>query len=121
MTDGQPREVAVYLRHKAGYRVPISARVLPMRNGAGTIVGAAEVFAERTIKMRAEQRINALENLAFRDSLTNLPNRRYMELKVSQALQDHQQFGRQYGLLLFDLDVSNRLMTPILTTWAMLS
>lgn len=104
MADGQPRQVELYLRHKNGHRVPISVRVLPMRDSAGEIVGAAEVFSDSTAKQRAEKRVNELENLAFRDALTNLANRRYLELKVEQALQDHQQFGREYGLLLLDLD-----------------
>lgn len=104
MADGQAKEAEIYLRHKDGHRVPISVRVLPMRNSAGAIVGAVEVFSDSTAKRRAEKRVGELENLAFRDALTNLPNRRYLELKLAQALQDHQQFGRECGLLLFDLD-----------------
>jgi diguanylate cyclase (GGDEF)-like protein/PAS domain S-box-containing protein len=104
MADGEPKEAEFYLRHKNGHRVPISVRVLPVRNSAGAIVGAVEVFSDSTAKRRADKRTSELETLAFRDSLTGLPNRRYMELKVEQALQDHEQFGREYGLLLFDLD-----------------
>jgi diguanylate cyclase (GGDEF)-like protein/PAS domain S-box-containing protein len=104
MSEGQEIETELYLRHKNGHRVPICLRVLPMRNDAGEIVGAVEVFSDSTLKKRAEKRVLELENLAFRDSLTNLPNRRYLELKVAQALQDHQQLQRNYGLLLFDLD-----------------
>jgi len=104
LADGQVREAEIYLRHKNGHRVPISVRVLPMRDINGAIVGAVEVFSDSTAKKRAEKRAGELENLAFRDALTNLPNRRYLELKLAQALQDHQQFGRECGLLLFDLD-----------------
>ncbi|HEX9111985.1 MAG TPA: GGDEF domain-containing protein [Terriglobales bacterium] len=104
MADGQPRQVELYLRHKNGHRVPISVHVLPMRDSAGEIVGAAEVFSDSTAKQRAEKRVSELETLAFRDSLTNLPNRRYLELKVAQALQDHQQLRREFGLLMLDLD-----------------
>ena len=104
IADGQVIETELYLRHKNGHRVPISVRVMPMRNDAGEIVGAVEVFGDSTVKQKAEKRVNELENLAFRDPLTNLPNRRYLELKVAQALQDSQQLGRNYGLLLFDLD-----------------
>jgi diguanylate cyclase (GGDEF)-like protein/PAS domain S-box-containing protein len=109
MADGELKEAEVYLRHKSGHRVPISVRVLPVRNSADEIVGAVEVFSDSTAKRRAEKRTSELETLAFRDSLTGLSNRRYMELKVEQALQDHQQFGREYGLLLFDLDRFKRV------------
>jgi diguanylate cyclase (GGDEF)-like protein/PAS domain S-box-containing protein len=104
LSDGQPREADVYLRHKNGHRVPIGVRALPMRGADGAIVGAVEVFSARPLKKVPEKRVSDLENMAFRDSLTSLPNRRYLEVKVAQALEDHQQFGRQYGLLIFDLD-----------------
>lgn len=104
MADGHAREADVYLRHKDGHRVPVSVRVLPIRNNDGAIVGAMEVFTDSTAKKRDEKRVRELENLAVRDPLTNLPNRRYLELKLAQALEDLQQFGRECGLLLFDLD-----------------
>jgi diguanylate cyclase (GGDEF)-like protein/PAS domain S-box-containing protein len=104
MTDGQPREIELYLRHKEGYRVPIRVRALPMRNRLGQIVGAVEVFSDSTLTKKVEQRVNELEQLAFRDVLTGLPNRRYIAMKVEQALEEHRQFGRPYGLLMFDVD-----------------
>ena len=35
MRDGQPREAAVYLRHRAGHRVPVYVRAIPLRDPAG--------------------------------------------------------------------------------------
>ena len=104
MAEDQPAQAEMYLRHKSGHRVPISVRVLPVRDTSGEVVGAVEVFSDATPKDRAEKRVRELENLAFRDPLTHLANRRYLELKVAQALEDHQQFAREYGLLLLDLD-----------------
>jgi len=104
MLDGQARMAEFYLRHKEGHRVPISVRVLPMRNREGKIVGAVEVFSDSTAKKKVEHRVSELEQLAFRDPLTGLPNRRHIELKVEQGLQDHQRLGRLYGLLMFDID-----------------
>jgi len=103
----QDRDSAVaefYLRHKRGYRSPVSVRALPIRNSAGNIVGAVEVFSDSTVKLKFNKRVTELEQLAFRDPLTGLPNRRYIELKVEHGLQDHQRLGRLYGLLMFDLD-----------------
>lgn len=104
LLDGNAREAEIFLRHSNGHRVPVSVRVLPMRNRDGAIVGAVEVFSDSTVKKQTEKRIGELEGLAFRDSLTNLQNRRYLELKVEQALQEHREFDREYGLLLLDLD-----------------
>jgi two-component system cell cycle response regulator len=78
--------------------------VLPMRNAAGKIVGAAKVFRNSSSYHRVERRVSELEQLAFRDPLTGLPNRHYFELKVEHALDEQRRFGRQYGLLMFDID-----------------
>lgn len=104
MRDGQPRTAAFYLRHKLGHRLPVAVRVFPIRNSDGAIVGAVEVFSDSTVKMKFEKRVRELEQLAFSDNLTGLPNRRHIELKVEQALQDQQRLGRLYGLLMFDVD-----------------
>jgi diguanylate cyclase (GGDEF)-like protein/PAS domain S-box-containing protein len=102
--DGHPRTAEFYLRHKQGHRVPVSVRVLPMRNREGKIVGAVEVFGDSSARKKVENRVIELEQLAFRDPLTGLPNRRHIELKVEQGLQEHIRLGRLYGLLMLDVD-----------------
>jgi diguanylate cyclase (GGDEF)-like protein len=67
-------------------------------------VGAVEVFNDVSARKQVERRVHELEGIAFRDTLTCLPNRRYIELKVKQSLEDLQQFGRPFGLLMFDVD-----------------
>lgn len=104
MQDGEPRQAQIYLHHKEGHRVPVSVRALPLRNSAGVIIGAVEVFSDASPAKRVEKRVNELEQLAFRDPLTGLANRRFLELKARQALQEHHNFARLYGLLLFDID-----------------
>jgi diguanylate cyclase (GGDEF)-like protein/PAS domain S-box-containing protein len=104
MRDGQPRVAELFLTHKLGHRVPVTVRALPVRNGRGLVVGAVELFTRTAAKNNVEKRVMELENLAFRDGLTTLPNRRFLEMKVEQALEEHKKFGRLYGLLMFDLD-----------------
>jgi diguanylate cyclase (GGDEF)-like protein/PAS domain S-box-containing protein len=104
MRDGRARQVEIYMRHKDGYRMPVFVRVLPMRNSEGDVVGAVEVFSDSTARRKVEKRVSELEQLAFRDPLTGLPNRRCLQLKVGQALEEHRELGRLYGLMLFDVD-----------------
>jgi diguanylate cyclase (GGDEF)-like protein/PAS domain S-box-containing protein len=104
MFDGKPRQAQIYLHHKEGHRVPVSVRALPLRNSAGIIIGAVEVFADASPTRKVEKRVNELEQIAFRDPLTGLHNRRFLELKTQQALQEHHSFARLYGLLFFDID-----------------
>jgi diguanylate cyclase (GGDEF)-like protein/PAS domain S-box-containing protein len=104
MGDGQPREAEVFLKHKLGHRVPVCVRVTPITDDAGGILGAVEVFSDASRKKDVERRVDELENLAFCDPLTGISNRRYTTLKVEQALQEHQQFGRPFGVMMIDID-----------------
>jgi PAS domain S-box-containing protein len=49
MHDGRPRTAEVYMRHKKGHRVPVKVQSVVVRNDAGSIVGAAEVFEEISV------------------------------------------------------------------------
>jgi len=104
MQDGERREHDVYLRHKLGHRVPVSVRCAPIVGDDGTVTGAVEVFSDATAKRSIERRVGELEHLAFLDSLTGVPNRRYAELKVKQSIQEVELFGCSIGVLMFDVD-----------------
>jgi diguanylate cyclase (GGDEF)-like protein/PAS domain S-box-containing protein len=101
---GKSNKTEVFLRHKQGHRVPVSVRVMPMRDTEGNIMGWVEILSDVTASRRVEKRVNELEHLAYRDPLTALPNRRYIEMKVEQGLEEHRRFDRPYGLVMFDLD-----------------
>jgi diguanylate cyclase (GGDEF)-like protein/PAS domain S-box-containing protein len=102
--DGRNREQEVYLRHKLGHRVPVSVRSSPIIDAEGNIAGAVEIFSDVTAKKNVERRVTELEGFAYLDPLTGVPNRRYIELKVQQAIQDVEQFDRNAGLLMIDVD-----------------
>ena len=107
--DGERREGELFLRHKQGHRVPICVRVAPIKSTSGDIIGAVEVFSDITAKEQSEKRVRELESMAYLDSLTSLPNRRYTGLKVKQALEEFQQFSRVFGLLMIDIDDFKRV------------
>jgi len=75
IVDGKRREAEMYLRHKLGHRVPVFIRVAPVVDSAGLIVGAVEVFSDRTAKTNIDRRVGELESFAFRDALTGVRNR----------------------------------------------
>jgi len=104
IADGQEREAHVSLRHKQGHRVPISVRVSPIRDEQGSITGAVEIFSDNSAARELKKRAGELEALAYSDGLTGIANRRYIDLKVQQALQEVDLFGRRYGLILIDVD-----------------
>ncbi len=94
----------MYFRHKHGHRVPVCVRVAPITDSADRIVGAVSVFNDNTTKKTIERRAAELESLAFRDALTEVANRRYIQMKIEQAVHEFEQFGRSIGLLMIDVD-----------------
>jgi diguanylate cyclase (GGDEF)-like protein/PAS domain S-box-containing protein len=104
LQDGQPREAEVFLHHKAGHRVPIRVRVVPMRDDVGRIVGAVEVFSDNSAKIQMAQRLAQMEQLAVLDSLTGLGNRRYLESIIRSRLEELRRNQWHFGLLFVDID-----------------
>jgi diguanylate cyclase (GGDEF)-like protein len=80
-----------------------------MSDEAGQIIGAMEVFAEATARTRIESRVRHLEKLAFVDPLTNLPNRRFVEVRLRQILELFREFNRAAAVLLLDIDWFKRV------------
>jgi len=102
--DGQPHEVQVFLRHKDGHRVPVIARVEPIRADDGSIVGAVQIFTDDTARRAARRRAEDMERLAFLDHVTQLPNRRFLEMSLQTALTEYQLHRDPFGVLIIDLD-----------------
>ncbi len=104
MGDGREREALVYLRHKNGQRVPVSVRVRPMRDESGAIVGAVEIFTDDAARAEAHMKAEEMRRLAYLDSVTQLPNRRFVELELESALEEMARCGKPFGVLMLDLD-----------------
>ena len=104
IADGEEREAHVFLLHKEGHRVPVWVRVSPIRDEQGLIIGAVEIFSDNSATRELEKRASELEALAHSDALTGIANRRYIDLKVQQTIQEVELFDRPYGLLLIDLN-----------------
>ncbi len=103
LQDGKPREGHVFLRHKLGYRVPVTVHTQPIFDRDGKVVAALEVFRDASPK-NSERRIAELEKLAFVDWLTHIPNRRYLEMRFPQLLAEQHAMSGKMGLLMLDLD-----------------
>jgi diguanylate cyclase (GGDEF)-like protein/PAS domain S-box-containing protein len=104
LNDGKSREVEVFLRHKQGRRVPVTARVQPIRAADGSIAGAVQIFSDDSAEQDARRRIEEMERLAFLDHVTQLPNRRFVEMSLQTALNEFQIHRNPFGLLVIDLD-----------------
>ncbi len=104
LNEVEVREATVYLHHKLGHRVPVRVRILPLTDDDGTVTGGLELFTEQTTKTEYQKRIQELQDLVLLDTLTQLPNRRYLESEIEAAFSRLRRNSIAFGVLFFDLD-----------------
>ena len=94
----------VYLRRRDGHRVAVSVRVVPIVDENETALGAVEVFSDVAMRKQLERRNVQLKKMAYLDFLTRLVNRRFLDSRIRQSLDELKQFSRTFGVLLMDVD-----------------
>lgn len=92
------------MHHKDGHLLPVRVRASPLRDAAGTIVGAVEVFSDDSALHTARLEIDQLQSLAQIDPLTALGNRRYLDRCLDHRLGDWNRHGVPFGVLIADID-----------------
>jgi len=104
LNDGGLHEVEIFLRHKQGRRVPVTARVQPLRAADGSIIGAVQIFSDGTAEQDSRREIEEMGRLAFLDQVTQLPNRRFVEMALRTALSEYHIHKEPFGVLVIDLN-----------------
>ncbi len=94
-------EGEIWNRRKSGEIFPEWLAINVLRDGAGLITNYVAVFTDLSEKKAAEQRI---EQLAYYDALTDLPNRSMLMGRLEQAIVQAQRSKRLVALLYIDLD-----------------
>ena len=74
--DGVCRQDNVFVRHKNGYRIPVTVNILPVIKD-GETTGAIEVFTKSSPRVYDDNLVENLTNAAMHDAITGLPNRLY--------------------------------------------
>ena len=109
MADGKPHRADVFLRHRAGHRVPVRLEAVPVRDASGEIVGAVQVFTDQTERMEAIKRVEELTEIVFLDPLTGIGNRRYAEVVLDEKMAELSRYGFRFGVLFVDVDGFKRV------------
>jgi len=104
ISDGGVHEANIFLRHKQGRRVPVTVQVRPLRGADGSVIGAVEIFSDNSAEIDAGRKIEAMNRMAFLDHLTQLPNRRFLDMSLETALCEFQVHKDPLGVLVLDLD-----------------
>ncbi len=104
LADGMPRECELYLHHKEGHRVPVLVRTSPIIDRDGVVVGAVEIFSTTQSKAALAERLASMQKMALIDALTELPNRRFLEMQLRTRLDDLGRHRIEFGVLFADID-----------------
>ncbi len=91
----------VWNRRKNGDVYPLWLTITAVHDDAGALTHYVATFVDITQRKAEAQEI---ERLAFRDPLTNLPNRRLLLDRVHQALVENERHQTHGALLFIDLD-----------------
>ncbi len=104
LIEGQILEKEFILHRKDGHHMPVFVRVVPIRDNRGDVIGATELFSDNSPKLAFIQQIEKLEQMAFIDSLTELPNRRYSATTLYSRYNELQRYDWPFGVLMIDID-----------------
>lgn len=104
LIDGELREAEIYLRHRAGHRVPVRVTIAPIRDADGAVIAAVETFSEIRAGSEILERVAELEKLAMGDALTGLANRRYLDIRLESRLAELDRYGWTFGAAILDID-----------------
>ncbi len=104
LKDGTARRIKAYLLHKQGRRIPVSVSVQPITAASGSIIGVVHILKDQSQREATRRKVEAMERLAFIDPLTQMPNRRSLEMSLQTAFLECRVTGVPFGALLIDLD-----------------
>lgn len=105
ITEGKEKEAEVFVHHREGHRVPVLVHVSPVRNSFGTIIGAVENFSDNSFRSNLLDQLEKYRNLSLVDQLTDLLNRRYLEVHLQNRINELKVYQHSFfGVLFIDID-----------------
>jgi diguanylate cyclase (GGDEF)-like protein/PAS domain S-box-containing protein len=104
LSDGQTHTKEAYLQHKDGHRLPVSIRAFPILGEDGEILAAVETFNDISPRFMMPQHKRELERMQLLDPLTEVGNKRFLEIHIQSRLEEIKKYRIPFGLLYIDVD-----------------
>ncbi len=98
--NAKEKRFEAHVAHADGHPRIVTCSLMPLKEG-DRVIGIAGTAVDVTERKAAEQRI---EHLAYHDPLTNLPNRRLLNDRLTMAMSQAERDGRTVAVLFVDLD-----------------
>ncbi len=116
ISTGKPASLELHIHRRDGLRIPFALHASPVRDEGNSVIGAVCCWVDirNNIDYLQDQadvfrRLKQLENAAYNDLLTGLPNRRSAESRLAQAMKRLAEEQSRFGILLFDIDDFKRI------------
>ncbi len=94
----------VFCRHREGHSVAMQVRINTYTDAEIPSSGFVLIFSDALVKATIERGVKELEEIAYLDKLTELPNRRYLEIEFEKHLSSFHRYHIPFGALLLDID-----------------
>lgn len=104
ISSGSPTSKRVFLRHKDGRRIAVDVHVMPLRNDAGDIIGGVEIFRDASSFVALEHAYGKLRELAEKDPLTGIANRRHLDAILDDQVSLLHRAGIPFSVIMADID-----------------
>jgi len=102
LEDGIIRKSDIFLQHKAGHRIPVSIKTIPLYDKEE--IKESLEFMVRTSSINLEDEAEKYKSLAMKDHLTGLPNRRYIDTYLDLKMKEYKTFDLPFGIAFIDID-----------------
>jgi len=102
LEDGIIRKLDIFLHHKAGHRVPVSIKTIPLYDKEE--IKESLEFMVKTSSINSEDEAEKYKSLAMKDHLTGLPNRRYIDTYLDLKMKEYKTFNLPFGIAFIDID-----------------
>lgn len=99
----QPAEAVSFLHHKAGHRVPVRVRAIPVHNAHGSIIGAVETFENEQSDATPDYH-DGLNLPGCVDEVTGIASRIMMQSHLRETLGTFGELHVPFGVLWFRLE-----------------
>jgi PAS domain S-box-containing protein len=109
MREGRPTVMDVSLRHKAGHRIFVRLRAVPIRNSRGVIIGAAETFEEDLSASDWNRRQSKLADYGCLDAPTGVLNEALTLSHLRESIATYAEHRVPFSVLLVEIDRIDRL------------
>ncbi|WP_094606413.1 hypothetical protein SPSIL_049580 [Sporomusa silvacetica DSM 10669] len=87
--------------HKEGHPIWMEVTVNPIFGTGNQLIGYNGITRDISVRRRDEE---VIHQYAFRDPLTNLPNRRSFEEELGRVIDQHKDFNKSFAVMFLDVD-----------------